>query len=177
MDPQRNTKIVDVEGVEHDYMLTLFPFDLGLSLAVDVGEVIGLPIAELITGADLNTTGGDGTPKIEWTTLAKGIVSALAKLKGDAGYSLVCRLLSRCRRSTIDAQGRHQWVELSDRARLNVIYQGNYGEALRACAWVVRENWIPLSLGSGSMIDLLGSLMSSGESATPTPNPATQAVG
>jgi hypothetical protein len=54
MDPQRVTRIKDSEGTEHDYMLELFPFDQGFDLALEVGEIIGLPLSELITGADVS---------------------------------------------------------------------------------------------------------------------------
>lgn len=167
MDPQRVTRIKDVDGVDHDYSLTLFPFDIGFDLALEVGGLLGLPLGELITGADIT---GAGAGKLldrdlsgfDWTTVLGALTRALSGVRAGGGHKLIQRLLVRCKRATQNERGEYLWADLSDPQAVNIAYSGNYLEALKAAAWVIRENWIPLSLGQGGIEGLLTWLSSQG---------------
>lgn len=140
--------IIDADGSDHEYEVTLFGADYGLDLFFDLQGIAGNPLGKIIDafsgGLDSSINGaavGQGL-----TQLAEGILKA-------GGSKLADRILASTKRDG---------KKLAPKD-ISEVYSGNYAEEITALGHVLKDNYS--SLLSGPVGKALTALQDLGKSA------------
>ena len=142
-DPYVYAEVADGAGVPHTYRIALYPARKGLAHGLALGRIVGGPVGQVLAG--LSDGGLEGN--VPHGDLAAALAEIPQRLIEAGSGDLFTRLLEGAERQ--DPSDGERWDKVSNGAIFDVVYRGNYVEALGALWEVLKANYSPFSGGTG----------------------------
>ena len=136
-----NCKLADSEDILHNYSAIPLQASKGISLALEVGDLLGGTLGQLFYGIG----GKEVDVMSKELNIADTLAALPSKLLNKGGPAFILKMLDGVKRSR-NHDGKEVWEEVSSLEDFDNIYGGNYKELLAAVWWVIQINYGPFSV-------------------------------
>jgi hypothetical protein len=135
----QTTEIKDKSGIEHTYSLIPYDAEYGVTLAIEIADILGDGLGKLFLGISGKSDDTDATPYTMLEFARDEITKVPAKLAAKGGASFLKKILNGVKREKTPKAA--DFIDVPK--FFDDIYAANYKELLSAIWWVIDCNYGP----------------------------------